>query len=161
MKTFIISGALVILCTAFLLFQDDHDRHERMLFNLKFAAEEAAAAGAQYADPVQYAEGKLVFDRTEGTKAAEYEIRQLLHLDERFDPLPGHVLKERVRFWIEFYDDGNTSFPYHYEDPYSHLKLTLTDATVIVRLNEGKALYRLQSDAPDLYRIAAHTWQQR
>lgn len=162
MKTFLMGAAMVLLFTLFLYFQEDHDRFQRYDFRAKYAAEEAAAAAAQYIQNDQYGEGKLVFNQEEAIKAAEYMLKTHLSLDNQFKPIPGTYWLDQMSYKIEFFDESNTTFPKLYEHESNYFTMVITDPTVVITVNLGRPRYRVVfKNAPPVFRTAAHTWKER
>ncbi|MFE5324644.1 hypothetical protein ACFQ88_38990 [Paenibacillus sp. NPDC056579] len=160
MKVFILSIVLVLLATIMMVNSQDHNTAQRYLYDLKFVAEEAAAAAAQYYVKNQYAQGRYQFDQDKGIVAAEYVIKKNLKLDDQFVPLSNSYWQEKITYSIEFFDDLNTTYPYLYQHTSGDFTLAIGDPTVVVTINAGKARYRVLT-APSLYRTAAHTFKER
>lgn len=166
MKWFLMGSAFLVISTWFTLFQDQHDRHTLESEHVKWTAEQAAAAAAQYFVKNRYAEGFYVFNQAEGIQAAEYIIKSNLELDDNFDPLPGSYWTERVTYTIEFYDDDTiastgtcTGYPCLYIHPTNDFSLAIAYPTVIVSIYTGKARYSIIA-APDVYRTGAYEWRE-
>lgn len=160
MKYLIIGVAVAVLFCYVLVYNEDHRAAQRYNNELRFVAEEAAAAAAQYFNKEQYGLGKYQFNQAEGIKAAEYVIKKNLLLDNDFNPLPESYWTEKVSYTIEFFDHLNTTFPILYEHQASNYSLALGDPTVVVTLNAGKGRYRLL-DTPDMIRTSAFTQKSR
>ena len=161
MKSYIIGVAMFIVFMIFTVFQYDYNLHQQYLYNLKFAAQEAAAAGSQYWSKAEFAEGRFIFNQTEGKKAAEYIIRQQLKLDEFLQPLSGSYWQEKVTYTMEFFDDSNSNFPFLYENADHLFTITIAEPSVVITINAGKPRYRLIENPPDAVRVAAHEWKER
>lgn len=160
MKWFMVGGVMFVLCTMFMVFQDEHNRAIRYLEKGKFDAEEVAAAAAQYVVPAEYAKGNIVFNRSEAIRAAEFILKSRLRLDTNFVPIQTYWT-DRIDYDIEFFDESNTAFPYLYEHDTSYFSLLLTGPTVIVTIHFGKARYSLYDPGGALFRTAAHEWKER
>ncbi|PLT43519.1 hypothetical protein B8V81_5059 [Paenibacillus pasadenensis] len=152
----------------FTVFQADFDMHELQTEQVKFTAQEAAAAAAQYMDPEAYADGRFVFNREEGIQAAEALIRQNLKLDPDFMPLRNSYASEQVTYTIEFFDDDSVNqapclsgYPCLYVQHISQYTLAITHPTVIVSIDAGEAQYSLRLPGMDttVYRTGAHEWK--
>lgn len=161
MKNFILGISIVIFCTFGLVFAQDDNLFQSNIHKLKFIAKEAAAAAGQYYIDSEYAEGRVVFNRTEGIKAAEYIIKQQLKLDNSFNPLNNSYWRDHVTYQILFFDDSNTTYPTLYTDPDNSFTLAIGDPTVVVRINAGQGRYRTLSFQPRGIRTAAYEWKSR
>lgn len=161
MKILLWTFAIVLIMTFVVVYQDDYNQLYRENINLKFYSQEAAAAAAQYFVVEEYSEGRMVFNREEAVRAAEYVLQQNLKLNEDFVPLHNSYWKEAVHYDIEFFDEGNTFFPYLYEHPSEYFILLMTAPTVVVTVDAGRPAFRLFEDIPRMLRVGAHTWQQR
>lgn len=168
MKWFLIGGAMFILCLSFTIFQNEYDRHHLEAEHVKFTAQEAAAAAAQYFVDTEYAEGRYVFNQAQGILAAEHIIKNDLELNDKFEPLPGSYWTEKVTYTIEFFDDKTitnmgtcTGYPCLYTHPTTDFVLTITQPTVIVTIYAGKARYTTLGlfEQPQVYRTGAHEWK--
>lgn len=163
MKPFITGMAMFLLSMVFTVYQHDYNLHQEQIYNLKFAAEESAAAAAQYLFDDGYSEGMLVFNQLEGEKAARYILQEQLKLDDNLVPRENSYWQEQIQYTIEFLDDSNTVFPYLYEHSTASLVLTLTEPTVIIAVNTGKPRYRIFSSLylPSSIRVAAYELKER
>lgn len=163
MKVFLIALAITLVCTGFIVFQQDYNIHQMQLERMKFVAEEAAAAAAQYYYLNQYADGVIAFNRPECVKAAEYVIKKNLDLQDDFNPAPNTYWPERVTYTIQYFDDTNTVYPYVYTHPTMGFVQTIIAPTVIITLNCGRARYRVPyiTLVPPSVRAAAHEWKDR
>lgn len=161
MKEFMLAWAIAIVCVIAMIGQEDTNMHQRQMQKLKFVAEEAAAAGAQYYVKEEYAKGNYVFNKAEGTKAAEYYIKKNLKLDDNFNPTGNNYWTDKVTYTIEFYDDSNTKFPYLYNHSSGMLTKVLTSPSVVVCINTGKPRYRNVKNPPAAFRVAAHSLKER
>lgn len=159
MKAFIVGWAIVILGMNWLVYKQDSDMHQEQMMRLKNVCQESAAAAAQYYIKEDYKNGKYVFNRTEGIKAAEDVIKYNLKLDNNFNPLPNTYWRDKVTYTITFLDDSNTNYPYLYTDPSGMLTHTITTPTVVVSINAGRTRYRQLSVQPDAFRVSAHSWE--
>lgn len=153
--------ALLIPDFMFLRFQDEYNRAERHLIQLKYIAEEAAAAAAQYHDSVEYSKGKKVFNRVEAIKAAEYVIKKDLNLDNNYIPMEGSYWTDKVTYTIDFFDDSNTIYPYLYSHSSGMFTLAIGDPTVVITINVGKPRYFIATPPNNMFRTAAHEWKER
>lgn len=161
MKHFIVGWAIVLLCLNAMIYRQDSHMFQRQLIKLKFVCEEAAAAGAQYYVKTEYKNGYFVFNKEEGTKAAEYIIKTQLKLNNELMPLVDSYWRDKVTYTITFYDDSNIVYPYLYTHSSGALAHVVTSPTVIVSINAGKARYRQMISPPTAIRVAAHAWKGR
>lgn len=163
MKYFIFGLAVILICTFFAVFQQDYNLHELQMDKVKFVAEEAAAAAAQYYSYQKYSDGIFVFTQSEGVKAAEYIIKTNLNLDNNFNPNPNNYWTDKITYQIQFLDDESVSFPYQYTDADTGRIETIVSPTVTVKINCGKARYRVPyiQIIPPSIRQAAHEWKNR
>lgn len=164
MKSFIVGITVVLLSTFFITYQQDSNLHQLKLHELKYVAEEVAAAAAQFHDLEEYGEGRLVFNQEEGIKAAEYVLKQTLSLNDDFKPKSGTYYQDQIKLHIEFLDESNTIFPYTYTDTDTNFTQVITEPSVAVTINAGKARYRvryIQLDQIDCVRTAIHEWKER
>jgi hypothetical protein len=159
MKVFIIWMMLLIPDFMFLVYEDQYNRAERHMIQLKYIAEEAAAAAAQYHSKVEYSNGKMVFNQAEAIKATEFVIKTDLNLDNNFVPMAGSYWTDKVTYTINFYDDSNTTYPYLYTHNSSLFTLAIGDPTIIITINVGKPRYSIVTPPANLFRTAAHEWQ--
>lgn len=162
MKQFLVGWAIVILCSNGFIFRQDYHMHQRQLNRLKFVCEEAAAAAAQYQNFDEYKNGKFVFNREEGIKAAEYIIKSNLKLDDNFMPGQNNYWQSKVTYKIEFYDEGNVNFSTQrplYQHSSGMLTQVITSPTIVVSIEAGKPRYRQGIQVNNAFRIAAHGWK--
>lgn len=161
MKPMIWTFLLVTVLTITLAFKADYRLMYREDVDLKFYAQEAAAAGAQYFDVTKYGEGQLVFNQEEAKKAIEYMIQKNLKLDSQFRPQKGSYWTDQIKYKAEFFDDSNTTFPYLYSHESTYFTQLLTDPTVVVTIDAGRPRFRLYGDPPRMLRVGAHSWEER
>ncbi|MEK3911125.1 hypothetical protein [Paenibacillus sp. FSL H7-0331] len=161
MKIFILWMSLFLLNIIFLNIQNEYNRAERHFIQLKYIAEEAAAAATQYYQSIPYSNGTMVFDQTEGIKAAEYVIRQDLNLDNNYIPMPGSYWVDKVTYNIQFFDDSNTTYPILYNHSSGFFSKAIGDPTVVVTINVGKPRYSIVAPTNNYFRTAAHEWKER
>ena len=161
MKQFIIAAAILLFGVFVQIYNEDNNTYNRYNQVLKFVAEEAAAAAAQYYSKEDYGEGMIVFDQTEGVKAAEYVIKKNLYLDDSFMPIPNNYFKEKVNYTIEFFDHSSSSFPFLYTHDVIFFTEAIGDPTVVVTIDAGLARHRTldTTDIPVLIRAASHEWK--
>ncbi|WP_240416482.1 hypothetical protein [Paenibacillus periandrae] len=160
MKIFILWMSLFLLNMTFLNIQDEYNRAERQYIKLKYIAEEAAAAATQYHDSIAYSNGSMVFNQSEGIKAAEYVIRKGLNLDNNFIPMPGSYWIDKVTYNIQFFDDSNSSYPILYNHSSGYFSMAIGDPSVVITIMVGKPRYSIVTP-PRLFRTAAHEWKER
>jgi len=160
MKPFIIGLATFFLCLIGLVWHQDDILFQHQIHRLKWVAEEAAAAAAQYYDYEEYSQGRKIFNRVEGQKAAEYIIKDMLKLDEFFNPGPYSYWTDTISYEIFFYDDADLATgPIIYTDSDNFFTLAIGEPTVIVKINAGHGRYRTLPNPPIAIRTAAHEWQ--
>jgi hypothetical protein len=161
MKVFLVGCATVLICMLFQIFQADYNLHQLHIFELKYQAETAAKAAAQYYVHSKYADGIYQFNQVEGIKAAEYTIKHNLNLNDDFTQKTGNYWQDAVTYTIQFFDDVNTTYPYIFTDSESLFTYTIAHPTIVISINCGKARYRVPyiSLIPTSRRIAAHEWK--
>lgn len=161
MMKFLIGVLLIFISAWFTAYQDQYNRYERYMLKAKFDAEEVAAAAAQYFMPIEYSEGKYVFNQQEGIKAAEYILKKRLELDNAFKPSLNTYWTDTITYKIEFFDDSNTIYPYLYTHESSYFTEVITNPTVVVTINLGKPRFSTISNPTEVFRTAAHTFRER
>jgi len=163
MKVFIIGLAVVIVCTYFIVFQQDYNLNQLENMEVKFVAEEAAAAAAQYYDKLSFSNGIYKLNPIEGTKAAEYIIKKDLKLNDDFTPIADTYWTDRITYTIEYFDDTNTTYPLEYNNASISYTDTVVAPTVIVTINCGRAKYRVPYiiNTQQNIRAAAHEFKPR
>jgi hypothetical protein len=62
MKSLIVFMGMLLVCAAFVFYQNDMGRYMRAQTALKALAEECAAGAALYFDEEAYAEGRMIFN---------------------------------------------------------------------------------------------------
>lgn len=166
MKWFIVGTALFMISLRFLFFQTESDRNLIESEAVKFTAQEAASAAAQYFIDTEYAEGRYIFNQEEGIKAAEYVIKTDLELDNNFMPTKYSYWRDQVSYTIEFFDEqtigntaGCTEFPCLYIHDTTDFSLAIAHPTVIITINTGRARYTFMTE-PTVYRTGAHEWKE-
>ncbi|MDR1136314.1 MAG: hypothetical protein LBL49_09095 [Clostridiales Family XIII bacterium] len=100
MKVLIVFLGLLTLFSSTVFYQSDMGRYTRGLVFMKTLAEECAAGAALYFDEEAYADGRLVFNKGEGTEYIEYILADT--------KLP-YELKtgEKPSYEVLFYDDDS------------------------------------------------------
>jgi hypothetical protein len=162
MKSLIVGLALSILFVSFTIYQQDHNSYIRALESLKYVADECSASASLYFDKSEYAEGRMVFNQSEGIKAIEYILKKGLKLDDSLNPLPNTYWTEQVDYKVYFYDDSNSTFPFLFVDPDTSFTKTISEPTVIVTINAGKPRYRLSFiTASDAIRSSSYEYEGR
>ena len=165
MKAFIVLTAAFFLNLLFLIDTQDYNMHERYMMKLKFVSRETAAAAAQLYDAEAYSEGRKVFNRSEGLKAAQYIVENNLKVGStswgsqittefghKYEgvaaPLEGEYARA-ILITIEFFDDASANNKFSEDDDfyieYDHDQYyqTITEPSVAVTINAGKPRYRL------------------
>lgn len=184
MKAFIVLTAAFFLNLLFLIDTQDYNMHERYMLRLKFVSRETAAAAAQLYDAEAYSEGRKVFNRSEGLKAAQYIVENNLKVSNtswgsqittefghKYEgvatPLEGEYAKEPILITIEFFDDVSADNKFSEDDDfyieYDHDQYyqIITEPSVAVTINAGKPRYRLFPGYNDCVRSAIYEWKER
>jgi len=159
MRQYIMGIAIILLCSIVMIYSQDDVFFLKNIQRVKFIAEEATAAAVLYYDSNEFSEGHKVFNRIEATKAAEYIIKSNMRLDNSFMPDSNSYWQDQIKYEILFFDDSNTTFPILYTDPDNDFTIAIGDPTIIVRINPGRARYRLITTQPIVIRTAAHEWK--
>lgn len=163
MKPFLIGMASFLLAAMLYSFVHDYNLNRHALNELRLTCEEASAAGALFIQNEDYSRGQKLFNKTESLKAIDAVMQEILKLDEDMNPVMGSYWRDTVQYSAYFYDDSNTVYPYSFEDPSTGFTTLVTEPTVIVTINAGKARYAmtLLMNGPDTIRSAAHEWKER
>jgi hypothetical protein len=99
MKSLIVFLGMMLICAAFVFYQNDMGRYMRAQTAMKTLAEECAAGAALYFDAEAYAEGRMVFNEEE---ARAYIAHMLASSGV---PLPDVKTAGPVAATVSFYDD--------------------------------------------------------
>lgn len=160
MIVIIIGLAITILSTMGLVDHQDHNFHQIYKNQIKFIAEEAASAAAQFYDVEAYSNGYKIFNKAEGEKAAIYIIKNLMNLDNNFNPVGNNYWQDKINIEIQFWDDSNLdtleSTPLIYSSGNHHV--IINQPTVIVKIDAGKPRYRIL-ESFNVIEIGAHSWK--
>ena len=78
MKTVIVGIGTLILSIFVCLCVQDVKTYQRYNQDLRFACEELSATGAIYNDKDEYANGRMVFNQSEGNKAIKEQLKNML-----------------------------------------------------------------------------------
>lgn len=159
MKSYIIGVSLFIVFAIFTTFQVDYNKHQEQRHLLKYFAEEAAAAAAQFTISTYYKDGYLVFNQSEGDLAARRVLKENMSLDENFLPFNNNYWMEQIDYMVYYCDDLNTDYPYKFNEQNIGFEILIKEPTVVVIINAGKAKYSLMKNIPDIVAVAAHEWQ--
>jgi hypothetical protein len=160
MKIFVFACVMIVLSTFLMIFQFEYNNHARHMEKLKYVAEEAAAAATQYYDLPQYSEGKIIFNQSEGTKAADYVIKRNLKLSSSLQPTVSTYWKGPISYKIEFFDDS-TGYPAtFYTSDDTGESFILNEPSAVVTISAGEARYTKFFSNNNI-RLASHTWQGR
>ena len=127
MKNIVITMALLVLCTAVLLFQMDADLLERQTYRVKYTADRMANAATLFTDDAEFGRGRVVFLCDEGNALALRMLTDNLGYTASFEPQNGYF-SERARVEMYYFDDSMTarhysngsfagSFGFEYGDP--------------------------------------------
>ncbi|WP_054029075.1 hypothetical protein [Bacillus sp. FJAT-28004] len=127
---------IIALSTIFLLMQltnVDRNRNTSLINSLTFSLQYAAHDAALQVDPLQQAEGYIVFNREEARNVFEETLRRNLRLKMDLTPLPNTLLDDPVEILFEdFVDDSSgVTFPYNYVNDQYHIYKTLLGPAVI------------------------------
>ncbi|MDR2132373.1 MAG: hypothetical protein LBP30_03395 [Clostridiales Family XIII bacterium] len=110
MKILIVFMGMLLICAAFVFYQNDMGRYARAQTALKALAEECAAGAALYFDETAYAEGRTVFNETEGRAYISHMLA-----NSRV-PAPDVGAAGLIAASVSFYDDrgayGVSAGPY-------------------------------------------------
>ncbi|MDR2356210.1 MAG: hypothetical protein LBE16_08460 [Clostridiales Family XIII bacterium] len=99
MKALIVFIGMLLICTAFVFCQNDMGRYMRAQTALKALAEECAAGAALYFDEEAYAEGRMIFNESEGRACVAYMLAS------SGVPAPDVAATEPIAAAVSFYDD--------------------------------------------------------
>lgn len=166
MKEFIVGLGISILFILTLAYQFDTHLHQEFKVRLKMAAEEAAAAGAQYFDRERYGDGYYVFDEAESNKAVKHFIQSYLKLNEDLTPTEMTYWNQSgsIKYEVTFVDSDDTTFPITYKVTHFGIEQEhiLFGPSVIVTINAGKARYKLIdiTNRANNYTTAVHTFEE-
>jgi hypothetical protein len=98
-KALLVFMAMLLVCAAFVFYQNDMGRYMRAQTALKALADECAAGAALYFDEEAYAEGRMIFNEDEGR-------RYIAHmLATSGIPAPDVRAAGPVTASVSFYDD--------------------------------------------------------
>ncbi|MBQ1524486.1 MAG: hypothetical protein IIZ55_05070 [Firmicutes bacterium] len=111
MKNIVITMALLVLCTAVLLFQMDADLLERQTYRVKYTADRMANAATLFTDDAEFGRGRVVFLCDEGNALALRMLTDNLGYTASFEPQNGYF-SERARVEMYYFDDSMTARHY-------------------------------------------------
>lgn len=143
MKPLILSVAITIIFTMFIVYQQDHDMLIYHQEELKNIADDCANSASLFYDIDNYSNGLKVFNSKEGKKVIEYMLISNLSLTQNLNPTQDSYWREQIDYNVDFYDDENTVFPYLYKSQWTGYERLLKEPTVIVEIDGGKGRYRL------------------
>lgn len=106
MKNIVVTMALLVLCSAILLFQMDANMTERESYRVKYTADRMAGAATLFTDPYWYGRGRIVFEDSEGLGAALEIFRDNLGYGGSFFPVRNTFFTEAARVSLCFFDDS-------------------------------------------------------
>jgi hypothetical protein len=161
MKPMIVGISIILLCCYVFIFWYDLGEARARNYELKYAASEVSVSASLFLNLEEYSNGSKVFNRIEGNKAIDNQLRKLLKLDESLNPLPKSYWQDTISYKVYYFDDSDTVYPHLFKDSYTGFTYTITSPTVIVTINAGRARFRLpafQGGAP-VIRSAAHEWK--
>ncbi|XEC94133.1 hypothetical protein AB6A23_22895 [Paenibacillus tarimensis] len=121
--------------------QLDEEMAIQTLFQGKYAVNRAAHAAAQQVDADALSLGALRIDEAEAAAEASRYLSYNLRLDERGEPLPESLLRERAEVLVFDVINGDRAFPYLYRSEEYNMEATLQGPGVvmIVRLYYPRA----------------------
>ncbi len=105
MKNIVITMALLILCSAVLLFQIDADLMERQGYRVKYTADRMANAATLFTDAYEFGRGRVVFSDGEGNALALEMLKDNLRYSASYMPEGGYF-SERAGVDIYYFDDS-------------------------------------------------------
>lgn len=162
MKPLIVGLAIVILFTAFTIYQQDNNTYIRQLEYLKYIADECADSAALYYNTTEFGEGRKVFNQDEGIKAIEYMLKDYLNLYDDLTPKDNSYWVDPIEYNVYFFDYSNTTFPTLFTEPITGYVKSITEPTVVVTINAGRPKFRLPFlSADDAVRTSAYEYQER
>jgi hypothetical protein len=99
MKALLVFMGMLLICAAFIFYQNDMGRYMRAQTALKALAEECAAGAALYFDEEAYAEGRMIFNEAEARKYIAHVLAT------SGVPAPDVRAAEPLTVSVSFYDD--------------------------------------------------------
>lgn len=162
MKTFLFSIAMIIMYIIFITYQVDNNTYIRQLDELKVLVDECAATASLYYDEEAFSKGNIIYNQKEGIKAIEYLIKYCLKLDNNFVPNDHSYWQDTIKYDVFFMDDSNTSFPYLFQDSYRGYTKLITNPTVVVVIDAGRARFRLEFlESKNAIRVSSYEYLER
>ncbi len=157
MKPFIVGIAIFLIYLMLIMFQTDSNMFLRAQEDLKFQADELANTGLLFYDPIQFSEGKKVFDIAASNNAISNLIKLNLGLDNGYVPINSYWT-DPINYYTYFFDhsgrmrmyhnnvlvsDVPFTFSYLFTEPITGYKKLVTEPTVIVTIDAGSPRFRL------------------
>ncbi len=106
MKNIVVTMALLVLCSAILLFQMDANMTERESYRLKYTADRMAGAATLFTDPYWYGRGRIVFEDSEGLSAAIEIFKDNMGYGDSYFPVSNSFFTEAAGVSLLFFDDS-------------------------------------------------------
>lgn len=175
MKILIVTMAILMIFSMFMVFQLDNNLYIRELENLKYVTDEASSTALQFYDEVQFSHGYKYFNKAEGNKAIYYLITENLNLNS--DLTPNKYWQDTIEYYVYYIDDSSTmttykdgllqsqvpiTFNYMFTEPLTGYKKLITEPTVIVTINAGRPKFRLPFiTMSDAVRTSAYEYLER
>lgn len=174
MKQLIFGFGILILWTAFSIFQIDNNKYIRFQEDLKYQADECSSAAALHYNLTQYGNGKKIYDTVKGNNAIENILKLNMNLDNSLMPRSNTYLTETIEYYVYYFDDSGFrkvykngvlqekalfSFNYLFVEPLTGYQKLISQPTVIVTVNAGKPKFRLTFIKPDdIIRTSAYEY---
>lgn len=158
MKQLIISVAIIIIYSQFIIYQHDHNRYLRELLNLKYVADECSASASLYYDDENLRKGLKVYNIIESERSIKELLKKNLILDDSLKPINNNYWQDNIIYYSYYFDDSGMmkvyknnvlqeqkvfTYNYLFTDPLTGYTKLITEPTVIVTINAGKSRYRL------------------
>jgi hypothetical protein len=102
MKALIVGMGMLLICAAFVFYQNDAGRYMRAQTALKALAEDCAAGAALCRDEEAYAEGRMVFDEDEARACVAHMLAR------SSVPAPDARAAGPIVADVSFYDDRSS-----------------------------------------------------
>lgn len=157
MKSVIIGFATLLISIFVTLSANNLKTYQRYNYDLRFVCEELSATGSLYIDMQAYAEGRLVFNRTEADKAIREQLKELLNTDDALVPTAGSYWQDPIVLKVYYFDDSNTDYmSTRFTDPDTGYSQIILHPTVIVTINAGRGRFFFPLVNAPAIRSAAH-----
>lgn len=145
----------------FWVYQVDYNAHQLNLYKLKFAAQEAAASGAQMLDLTSYSNGYIVFNSVGVYDAVKQSLIENLNLDTDLSFKSNSYWQGTCLVNIQIYNYNN--IPNYYYDVETNFGRSITVPSVVVKVDAGGSRYRLPyiNNSKKSIKIGIHEWRPR